>query len=100
MTIVTDRSKLKGNKRLKSKVLIVDDEKTNLDTIYGMMLILGCHNRKEVCDFATNGMSAMKKVARSIEDSRPEMYKLILMDLKMSMMDGFQATKEIRKLYK
>ncbi len=58
-------------------------------------------------DQALNGKFAVDKVNKRIEDNAREPcscsqmrtnYKLIFMDCNMPVMDGFQATQEIRKL--
>jgi hypothetical protein len=43
-----------------NKILIVDDEKFNCDTIYGFMMILGVKNRAEIAEFAYNGEEALQ----------------------------------------
>lgn len=44
-----------------------------------------------ICDIASNG-------AEAIETFKTEAYDLILMDCQMPILDGYQATKEIRKI--
>jgi len=72
----------KGNKR---KILIVDDNEKNRALFRDMLLPLGFETAE-----AINGKDALTK-AKKIH---PE---LILMDLKMPVMDGIEATQHIRK---
>lgn len=81
------------------KILIVDDEKFNCDIIEGFMMILGFEHRESLLEYAYNGEQAVKKVKDSIELEDPYKYSLILMDCNMPFLDGYEATKKIRKLY-
>ena len=83
----------------RATILICDDEKFNCDIIYGFLMILGVPNRKEVCEFAYNGQQALEKIQESVSNNDPYKYSLILMDCNMPFMDGYEATKKIRKLY-
>lgn len=65
-------------------VLIVDDQRTNREILNFILRELG-HS----CDEAENGEQAVHKVKEKIPD-------LILMDVVMPVMDGYQATKEIK----
>jgi len=90
-----------GNDQLLNvgKILIVDDEKFNCDIIEGFLMILGFHHRETMTEFAYNGEQAVKKVKDSIDMEDPYKYSLILMDCNMPFLDGYEATKRIRKLY-
>ena len=68
----------------KSTILLVDD---NLDNQYATKFIL--EDRGYVVDFADNGAQGVEK-AKAIKPS------LILLDMKMPGMDGYQAAKKIR----
>ena len=78
---------------------MVDDEKFNCDIVYGFLLILGFRNRMERTKFAFNGEQAVKFIKESIEANDPLRYSLILMDCNMPFLDGYEATKQIRKLF-
>ena len=62
-------------------------------------MILGVQNRQEICEFAYNGEQAFEKIQSSVYNNDPFKYSLILMDCNMPVMDGYDCTKKIRKLY-
>lgn len=69
------------------RILAVDDNIENEELVSAMLEVFGCK-----ADFALNGEEALKKVR---EAAIP--YDLILMDLMMPVMDGFEATQELRR---
>lgn len=68
-------------------ILIVEDIEVNRMVL---MKILG--TRGAVCDIAVNGKEAVDK----FEQSSPGEYDIILMDVQMPVMDGYEATRTIR----
>ena len=81
------------------KILVVDDEKFNCDIVYGFLMILGFKERKERTTFAYNGEQAVKEIKKAIDEKDPMRFSLILMDCNMPFLDGYAATKKIRKMY-
>jgi two-component system, CAI-1 autoinducer sensor kinase/phosphatase CqsS len=73
----------------KKKILIVDDEQINLMVEKSTLE----KNLNVVCDIAHNGDEALQMIIRPNCE-----YALILMDVEMPVMNGFEATKEIRKI--
>ena len=67
-------------------ILIVDDNRVNQQVAREMLNKLGYRS-----DIAINGQDAVTKFQR-------QNYDLILMDCNMPVMDGYEATQEIRKL--
>jgi len=67
------------------KVLIVEDNEANRYYMGLMFDQVGCHY-----DLASDGQEAVEK-------ARANKYDVIFMDLRMPVMDGFQATKNIRQ---
>jgi len=73
-------------KEKKFKILIVDDQQKNIQ-------VLGSLLRQEnyIIGVATNGKQALDILVKTKD------YDLVLLDVNMPVMDGFQAAKEIRK---
>ncbi len=74
---------------LNQKILLVEDNEINLEIETELLSGLGL-----IIDTAENGKDAIEKVA----GSTPNEYSLILMDIQMPIMDGWQAAKAIREL--
>lgn len=85
--IIKKDEKLVINKLENKRVLIVEDNQINITVAQKMLLKLDC-----VIDVATNGLDALKKVDVN-------KYDLILMDMRMPIMDGVEATKKLRKRF-
>lgn len=76
-----------GKKSLKDlQILIVDDSRVNILLAQELL-----KQWQGICDVAVNGLEAVNKV-------KAKDYDLVLMDLQMPEMDGYQATQEIRAL--
>ena len=69
------------------KILLVEDNELNREIAVEILQESGLD-----IDTAGDGTIAVKKVLQA----RPGMYDLILMDIQMPMMDGYEATKQIR----
>jgi len=74
-----------------SKILLVEDNKTNQEIILGLL-----ESSEIQIDIANNGLEAIEKYKKAISVNIP--YELILMDLQMPVMDGYEATKIIREM--
>lgn len=68
------------------RLLVVEDYDFNLEIVVDMLNILGIKP-----DTAVNGKEAVEKVEKGN-------YDLILMDIRMPIMDGYEASETIRKL--
>ena len=69
------------------KVLLVDDKSVNIIVARTMLMSLGCNVKT-----AKNGFEAVEAFAK-------EAFDVVLMDIQMPIMDGVQATKEIKSKY-
>ena len=75
---------------LKGKVvLLCEDNKINADIAARLM-----SNKGIIVDSAANGKLGLEKFQASI----PGFYAVVLMDLRMPVLDGYQATKQLRGL--
>lgn len=70
----------------KSKILVVEDSEINCKLILKIL-----SNNGLACDLALNGKEA-------VEAYKSNKYDLILMDCQMPVLDGYEATKEIRRI--
>jgi CheY-like chemotaxis protein/HPt (histidine-containing phosphotransfer) domain-containing protein/anti-sigma regulatory factor (Ser/Thr protein kinase) len=71
------------------KVLVVEDVEMSYEYIQKMLAVSFSID----CDLATNGEEAVEK-------ARHNTYDIILMDIRMPIMNGYEATKAIRKFNK
>lgn len=85
VNILTRHKNLSSGEQINARILVADDHPIN--RIYAMKVLqkLGF----EKIDMVENG-------AQAVEAIEKEKYSIVLMDCQMPVMDGYQATKEIR----
>jgi CheY-like chemotaxis protein len=71
--------------KIPAKVLLVEDDLVNQKVAMKMLVKMGCH-----VDLAINGLE-------SVELTTKNSYDVVFMDCQMPIMDGFEATSQIRK---
>lgn len=97
----------KEGKIIRENVITPQVSETDMSTVSGLKLLLVEDNEinqivasemlSEIdifCDFASNGEIAI----RILNESQPNNYAAVLMDIQMPVMDGFTATREIKKI--
>ncbi|EAR90841.2 ATPase, histidine kinase-, DNA gyrase B (macronuclear) [Tetrahymena thermophila SB210] len=78
-----------------NKIMIVDDEPMNIKGLQ-IMLKIKADIQDELIYTATNGIEAVDLFKKSL--SSLNQIKLIFMDINMPLLDGIEATKQIREL--
>ncbi len=71
-------------------ILLVEDNKMNQEIVVGLL-----EQSEVTIDVASNGKEALEMFQKN-----KNRYQLILMDIQMPIMDGYEATKQIKKINK
>lgn len=77
--------------------MVVDDEPFNIMAVKGMMRVLKFDYR-DLVDSCRNGEEAVRLMEKAIEDNDVNRYGLILTDISMPFMDGYESSKRMRQI--
>lgn len=80
------------------RILIIDDEPFNVIAIQLAISRVGMKGLSKYVDRAYNGLEALKKVKSAYQNGN-QVYGLIITDLSMPVMDGYEFVKEVRAFY-
>ena len=89
-----EQSKFMQTKR----IMIIDDEPFNVISMQLTLSGMGIKGLASLCDRAYNGLEALTKIKEAYND-RNHIYGLIFTDISMPVMDGYEASEEIRQFY-
>ena len=73
------------------RVLVVEDNEFNMEVVRCML-----ENEGNQVSLATNGQEACEAYQAAVERGEP--FEVIFMDCNMPVLDGYEATKKIRKM--
>ena len=62
-------------------------------------MVLGYKGRQENVTNVNNGLDAINEIQKAFEEKDPARFSLILIECKMSLIDGYETIKRIRRLY-
>ena len=85
---ITHQAVNEKNRKVDMYILVAEDNETNQEVIFSMLESFGC--RVKLC---SNGQEAL-------DEATKDEYDLIFMDCQMPVMDGYQASKAIRRIEK
>ena len=83
---------------LNKRILVIDDEPFNIVSLLVLINSFKIKGLTRLIDRAYNGQEGFNK-AKSALVNRNHIYGLIITDISMPVMDGYEVSKEIRHLY-
>ena len=81
------------------RILVIDDEPFNVISMQLSLSRLGIKGLGNLVDRAYNGLEGVKKVKDSLASGK-QTYGLVFTDISMPVMDGYEASNEIREFYR
>ena len=83
----------------KKRILLIDDEPFNVISMQLTLNNLGFKGLGGLVDRAYNGLEGLTKVKEALAGGK-HIYGLIITDISMPIMDGYEAASEIREFYR
>ena len=77
---------------------MADDEAYNIAAITSIMQVVGLQNTDQVVDTAFNGQQLVDYIQAAVDQNDPHRYAVVLTDCSMPVMDGYEASRQIRSL--
>ena len=78
--------------------MVVDDEPFNVQAVVQVLKMLGIRDDEVQIEKCYNGQEAVDLYQEALVANNADQYQLILTDCNMPIMDGYEATKQIRQL--
>ena len=82
---------------MNKKILVVDDEPYNQMAVINLLSVLGLQDIDIVVYKAINGQEAVDMVTNDVQELQYSRFDLIFMDYNMPVLDGCEATTQIRQ---
>ena len=81
------------------RILVIDDEPFNVISMQLSLGRLGIKGLSSIVDRAYNGLEGLKKVKDGVNNGS-HIYGLVITDISMPVMNGYDASQEIREFYR
>ena len=83
-----------------SKILVVDEEIYNCETLDSMFMVMGMRDRCDRIEYALNGIQSLKAIFYAHTNTQePYTFGLIIIECPMQQLSGLRTAWHIRNLY-